>query len=100
MHKKSVKPEELVNSEENLTVKDLEDLPELKENDIEEDISESKEMDSIEWENDIYNDKQKTCRDNSNIINDFNKIYQKENSYSADFNINIEEIVFEDENQG
>ena len=81
MHKKSVKPEELVNSEENLTVKDLDDLPELK-------------------ENDIYNDKQKTCRDNSNIINDFNKIYQKENSYSADFNINIEEIVFEDENQG
>ena len=100
MHKKSVKPEELVNSEENLTVKDLDDLPELKENDIEEDISKSKETDSIEWENDIYNDKQKTCRDNSNIINDFNKIYQKENSYSADFNINIEEIVFEDENQG
>ena len=100
MHKKSVKPEELVNSEENLTVKDLDDLPELKENDIEEDISKSKETDSIEWENDIYNDKQKTCRDNSNIINDFNKIYQKENSYSADFNINIEEIVFENENQG
>ena len=100
MYKKKVEPEELMNSEENLTVKDLEDLPELKENDIEEDISESKETDSIEWENDIYNDKQKTCRDNSNIINDFTKIYQNENSYSADFNINIEEIVFENENQG
>ena len=95
---------EIKNSEENITIKNLEEISELKDlyckNDIEEDISESKEMDSIEWENDFINNKQITNRDNSNIINNFAKIYQNENSYSADFNINIKEIVFEDDNQG
>ena len=102
---KNMKPyNELKNSEENITIKNLEEISELKDlycrNDIEEDISESKEMDSIEWENDFINNKQITNRDNSNIINNFAKIYQNENSYSADFNINIKEIVFEDDNQG
>ena len=102
---KNMKPyNEIKNSEENITIKNLEEISELKDlyckNDIEEDISESKEMDSIEWENDFINNKQITNRDNSNIINNFAKIYQNENSYSADFNINIKEIVFEDDNQG
>ena len=107
-----------INSE--LTIKSLEDIAELKDlnqnkvekkvkkeindsknsyNYSEKDISESKELDSIEWDNNFINEKQITNRDNSNIINNFTKIYKNDNSYSADFNIDIKEIVFEDENQ-
>ena len=63
------------------------------------DISGSKDVDSIDWDNNFINDKQITNRENSNIINSFSKINKKENSYSADFNISIQEIVFDDQNE-
>ena len=63
----------------------------------ESDISESKEIDSIEWDNNFINIKPITNRDNSNIIKNFTKIYKNDNSYSADFNISIQEIVFEEQ---
>ena len=62
------------------------------------DISGSKDVDSIDWDNNFINDKQITNRENSKIINSFSKINKKENSYSADFNISIQEIVFDDQN--
>ena len=107
-----------INSE--LTIKSLEDISELKDlkekkvdkkeiKDInesknsytysEKDISESKEIDSIEWVSYFINDKQITNRDNSNIINNFENNYKNDISYSSDFNIDIKEIVFEDENK-
>ena len=109
----------------NMTIKSLEDLPELKESInhknsnkkneeknnkqnktkkktvescTDQDISESKEIDSIEWDNNFLNDKQLSNRDNSNIINNFTKINNDDNNYSADFNISIQEIVFEEQN--
>jgi hypothetical protein len=109
----------------NMTIKSLEDLPELKESInhkksnkkneeknnkqnktkkktvescTDQDISESKEIDSIEWDNNFLNDKQLSNRDNSNIINNFTKINKDDNNYSADFNISIQEIVFEEQN--
>ena len=105
------------NSELSKSLEDISELKDLKENKVvkkeikdinesknsynysEKDISESKEIDSIEWDNNFITDKQITNRDKSNIINNFTKIYKNDNSYSADFNINIKEIVFEDENQ-
>ena len=63
----------------------------------EEDISANKEKDSIEWDNTFINGKQITNRDNSNIIKDFSKIYNNSNSYSADYNVSIQEIIFEDD---
>ena len=62
------------------------------------DISGSKDPDSIDWDNNFINDKQITNREKSKIINSFSKINKKENSYSADFNISIQEIVFDDQN--
>ena len=62
------------------------------------DISGSKDVDSIDWDNNFINDKQITNRENSKIINSFSKINKKENSYSADFNVSIQEIVFDDQN--
>ena len=105
----------------NMTIKSLEELSELKDtigqntnnkenNNVENkkksidnctdhDISESKEIDSIEWDNNFFNDKQLTNREKSNIIDNFTKLNKNENTYSADFNISIQEIVFEDQNQ-
>ena len=68
------------------------------ENYTEPDISGSKDVDSIDWDNNFINEKQITNRENSKIINSFSKINKKENSYSADFNVSIQEIVFEDQN--
>ena len=101
---------------DNLTIKSLEEIEEIKnininkieknENKIEiknnykyseEDISANKEKDSIEWDNTFINGKQITNRDNSNIIKDFSKIYNNSNSYSADYNVSIQEIIFEDD---
>ena len=62
------------------------------------DISGSKDPDSIDWDNNFINDKQITNREKSKIINSFSKINKKENSYSADFNVSIQEIVFDDQN--
>ena len=108
----------------NMTIKSLEDLPELKDSInqknnnkkneekskkkkktfdscTDQDISESREIDSIEWDNNFLNEKQLSNRDNSNIINKFTKINNNndDKNYSADFNISIQEIVFEEQNQ-
>ena len=107
-----------------MTIKSLEDLPELKDSInqknnnkkneekskkkkktfdscTDQDISESREIDSIEWDNNFLNEKQLSNRDNSNIINKFTKINKNndDKNYSADFNISIQEIVFEEQNQ-
>ena len=77
------------NKNDNISIKE--------DNFTEPDISESKEMDSIEWDNDFNNIKKITYRGNSNIINNFTKIYNNEKSYSADYNLSIQEIVFEEQ---
>ena len=120
-YKKVINQNKDIDNDKSITIKSLEEISELKDSNYEiknnknekknkneseyiynyseKDISESKEIDSIEWDNNFFIDKQKTNRDNSNIINNFTKIYKNENSYSADFNLNIKEISFEDENQ-